>query len=57
MVLNAVGPYVKFGVPVLETIIEAGVPYVDVCDDHDATEELLKLNEKAEKAGYGYWWK
>lgn len=47
VVLNAVGPYVKFGVPILDAIIEAGVPYVDVCDDHDATEEMLKLDEKA----------
>ena len=51
VVLNAVGPYIKFGVPILESIIEAGVPYVDVCDDHDATEELLKLNDKAKEAG------
>lgn len=49
--MNAVGPYIKFGVPILESIIEAGVPYVDVCDDHDATEELLKLNDKAKEAG------
>ena len=51
VVLNAVGPYVRFGVPVLDAIIEAGVPYVDVCDDHDAAEELLKLDEKAKAAG------
>lgn len=50
-VLSAVGPYTRFGVMVLDAIIEAGVPYVDVCDDHDATEELLKLNDKAVKAG------
>lgn len=51
VVLNAVGPYVKFGVPVLDAIIEAGVRYVDVCDDHDAAEELLRLDDKAKAAG------
>lgn len=48
---TAVGPFVKFGVPILEAVIEAGADYVDVCDDGDATIELLKLHEKADKAG------
>ncbi len=51
VVLNAVGPYVKFGVPVLDAVIEAGVNYVDVCDDHDAAMDLLELDEKAKEAG------
>ncbi len=51
VVLNTVGPYVKFGVPILNSVIEAGVPYVDVCDDHDATEEMLKLDAKAKEHG------
>lgn len=51
VVFNAVGPFVKFAVPILEAVIEAGADYVDVCDDGDATEELLKLDEKAKAAG------
>lgn len=51
VVYNAVGPFVKFGVPILEAVIEAGTDYVDVCDDGDATDDLLKLHEKAEAAG------
>lgn len=51
VVLNCVGPFTKFGVPILETIIEAGVDYVDVCDDHDAAENLIKLDDKAKEAG------
>ena len=51
VVLNCVGPFTKFGVPILEAIIEAGVDYVDVCDDHDAAEELIKLDQKAKDAG------
>lgn len=51
VVLNAVGPFVKFGVPVLESAIEAGIDYVDVCDDHDAAIQFLELDEKAKAAG------
>lgn len=51
VVLNCVGPFTKFGVPILETIIEAGVNYVDICDDHDAAADLMELNDKAEAAG------
>lgn len=51
VVLNAVGPYVKFGPMVLDAVIEAGVNYVDVCDDHDAAIEMRKLDEKAKAAG------
>lgn len=47
VVLNCVGPYYKFGVPILKASIEAGVDYVDVCDDFDATEGLLNLDEEA----------
>lgn len=51
VVLNCVGPYTKFGVPILETIIEAGVNYVDVCDDHDAAIDLMALDAKAKAHG------
>ncbi len=49
VVLNCVGPFTKFGVPILETIIEAGVNYVDVCDDHDAAIDLMELDAKAKE--------
>lgn len=51
VVFNAVGPFVKFGVPTLEAVIKAGTDYVDVCDDGDATRDLLGLHEKAKAAG------
>lgn len=51
VVFNAVGPFVKFGVPILEAVIAAGTDYVDVCDDGDATQDLLELHEKAEAGG------
>jgi len=51
VVLNCVGPFYKYGPVILKTVIEAGVNYVDVCDDFDATEALLAMDEKAKKAG------
>jgi len=51
VVFNAVGPYLRFGLSTLEAVIEAGVDYIDVCDDHDVTEKMLALNDKAREAG------
>ncbi len=51
VVLNCVGPFYKYGPTILKTVIGAGINYVDVCDDFDATEALLAMDEKAKKAG------
>jgi len=51
VVLNCVGPFYKYGPIILKTVIGAGINYVDVCDDFDATEALLAMDEKAKKAG------
>lgn len=49
--LNCVGPFYEFGPPILEGVIRAGIDYVDICDDLDATKDLLEMNEKARDAG------
>jgi saccharopine dehydrogenase (NAD+, L-lysine-forming) len=51
VVLSAVGPYYIFGEAVLKAVIEAGINFVDVDDDYDATKKCLDLNEDAKKAG------
>lgn len=51
VVLNCVGPFYKYGPIILKTVIEAKLNYVDVCDDFDATEKLLAMDDKAKKAG------
>jgi len=51
VVLNCVGPFYRFGPPILEAVIDAGVDYVDVCDDLDATVRMLELDEAARAAG------
>jgi saccharopine dehydrogenase-like NADP-dependent oxidoreductase len=51
IVINTVGPYYKFGKPILEAAIEAKKPYFDICDDWRPTLELLGLSDKAKDAG------
>jgi saccharopine dehydrogenase-like NADP-dependent oxidoreductase len=50
IVLTTVGPYYKFGVPILRTAIEVGCNYIDINDDWEPTLEMLDLDEEARKA-------
>jgi len=51
VVLNCVGPFYKFGPIIMKAVIESKINYVDVCDDFDATEKLLGMDEDAKRAG------
>ncbi len=51
VVLNTVGPFYRFGVPILEAAIEAGCDYFDICDDWEPTLKMLELNDRAREAG------
>jgi saccharopine dehydrogenase (NAD+, L-lysine-forming) len=51
IVINTVGPFYRHGTKVLAAAIEAKKNYVDICDDYDATRELLALHGEAKKAG------
>ena len=51
LVLNCVGPFYKTVKNVIETVIQAGINYVDVCDDVDVTLEILELDKNAKEAG------
>ncbi|MHA3962767.1 MAG: saccharopine dehydrogenase family protein [Candidatus Thorarchaeota archaeon SMTZ1-45] len=51
VVLNCSGPFYKLGPIILETVIDSEIDYVDVCDDLDATQRLLRMNERAKRAG------
>jgi saccharopine dehydrogenase-like NADP-dependent oxidoreductase len=51
VVLTFVGPYFRFGVPILKAAIAAGTNYVDICDDTEPTLEMLDLCAQAEAAG------
>ena len=51
VVLNCVGPFYRFGPPILRAAIEARVPYVDICDDLAPTRTMLELDQAAKDAG------
>jgi saccharopine dehydrogenase (NAD+, L-lysine-forming) len=50
-VLNCVGPFYRFGPPILRAAIAAGVRYVDICDDLAPTREMLTLDAEARDRG------
>jgi saccharopine dehydrogenase-like NADP-dependent oxidoreductase len=51
LVVNNIGPYFMFGNWIPKAAIQAGIHYVDICDDHDATLNLLNLNRVVEREG------
>ena len=51
VVINTVGPFFKFGPPVLEAAIECNCHYLDINDDWEPTVEMLKYHDDASKKG------
>lgn len=51
VVLNAAGPFFRFGVPVLQAAIDEAKHYCDICDDWQPSLEMLALHEQAVSQG------
>jgi hypothetical protein len=54
LVVNAVGPYHRTALVVIEAAIDLGIHYVDMTDDHEVAEALLlepSWDERARRAG------
>ncbi|MDQ7824341.1 MAG: saccharopine dehydrogenase NADP-binding domain-containing protein [Candidatus Eremiobacteraeota bacterium] len=51
VVMNCVGPFFRFGLGILEAALEAGVNYLDICDDPEPTRDMHELHEKAREKG------
>lgn len=51
LVANFAGPYYRTGGVVLDACIDAGTDYLDICDDADATLDLLSRRDAAQAAG------
>lgn len=49
--LGAIGPFYRYEVRMARSCIEAGVHYVSICDDSDATADVLRLDGEAKAAG------
>ena len=50
VVVSALGPFYRYGIKTLRAAIDARVPYVDINDDYDATQQALTLNDEAVRA-------
>ncbi|RQP12578.1 MAG: saccharopine dehydrogenase [Microbacteriaceae bacterium] len=50
VVLNMAGPFFAVSTRVAEAALAAGVPYLDIADDVEATESILALDEAARAA-------
>jgi lysine 6-dehydrogenase len=51
LVVNTVGPFYRFGVPILSATIASGRHYIDICDDWEPTIDMLALHSAAEASG------
>lgn len=51
LVVNTVGPFFRFGPPILSAAIEARADYIDICDDPQPTLDMLALDAEARAAG------
>ncbi len=51
VVMNTVGPFFRFGVPILAATLDAGCHYLDICDDWEPTQTLLDLHDTAVRRG------
>lgn len=49
LVVNAVGPFYKYGFRIAKNLVYTGLNFIDVCDDYDAAQEILNLDEEAVK--------
>jgi saccharopine dehydrogenase-like NADP-dependent oxidoreductase len=49
--VGCIGPFYSFAVKMARAAVEAGVDYVDICDDYGPIEELFALDEAAGQAG------
>jgi len=51
VVMNTVGPFYRFGVPIVRAAIKTGRNYADINDDYRPTQEVLELDEEAREVG------
>lgn len=47
LAISAIGPFYEFGPYIAKAVIEAGLDFVDICDDYDAAKQILEMNDEA----------
>ncbi|MGQ4876372.1 MAG: saccharopine dehydrogenase family protein [Promethearchaeia archaeon] len=60
IIVSCIGPFYIFGPLIAKAAIQAKKPLIDICDDYNATQDILNLDEEAKNAGIplflGYGW-
>jgi saccharopine dehydrogenase-like NADP-dependent oxidoreductase len=51
VIMNTVGPYYRYGVPIVQAAIKTGRHYIDINDDYRPTQEILEMDNAARSAG------
>lgn len=51
IVLNTMGPFARFGTPILRAALDAGCDYADIDDDWQSTVEALEFDDRARASG------
>ena len=49
--INNIGPYFEFGDWIPRAALQAGINYIDICDDFDTTETILNMHDRVEREG------
>lgn len=49
--VGCIGPFYRFGLLMAQAAVEAGVHYVDICDDYSPVEGILALHDQARAKG------
>jgi saccharopine dehydrogenase-like NADP-dependent oxidoreductase len=51
IIINTIGPFSRYALPIMNAAITSQVNYLDICDDIEPTFEALKLDIAAKEAG------
>ena len=49
VVMNTVGPYYRYGIPIVQATIKTRRHYADISDDYRPTQEILEMDDAAER--------
>lgn len=50
LIINVVGPFSKFAIPIMKSAIDNKINYIDICDDIQPTFDALSLDKEAKEA-------
>jgi saccharopine dehydrogenase-like NADP-dependent oxidoreductase len=51
LVINTIGPFSRYALPIMNAAITSHVNYIDICDDIEPTFKALQLDKRAKEAG------